>query len=233
MGMKHEADTNGDGVVSPEEKAAWEAANPGRPYSSGWQKTPGGNGWKLPGGGSWNPSDPTKDPTADEKRKRLNEQGDAAGNFAGVGEAGYGAMSVEAQQARDYLRRLASGQESVSREQLRQGLQQNLSAQRSMAASASPQNAAMAARTAALGMGRAASGATGQAAIAGLQERQAAQQALANMIMQQRQQDLQAALGSRGNAVGAFGGVTPQGSLLDRWANPIASGLAAGAKMGG
>src|SRR5690348_7394107 len=74
------------------------------------------------------------------QRKALEGQGQAASQFAGVGERGYGQMTNESQQSRDYLRRLISGQDSVAGEQLRQGLQQNLAAQRSMAASASPQN---------------------------------------------------------------------------------------------
>lgn len=137
----------------------------------------------------------------------LNNQGGMSSVFADQGQQGYGAMTEEAKQARDYLRQLASGQNSVSAEQLRQGNQQAMSAQRSMAASASPQNSAMAARTAAQNMGRINMGLAGQQAVAGLAERNAAQQGLANMIMQQRGQDLQAALGSRQNAIGAFNNV--------------------------
>jgi hypothetical protein len=165
------------------------------------------------------------------QRNALNEQGAAASGFAGVGEQGYGAMTAEAQQARDALRRQATGQDSLSSEQLRQGLQQNMSAQRSMAASASPQNSAMAARTAAMQMGRQGAGMSGQAAMAGIAERQAAQKALSDAIMQQRQQDANVALQSRGNAISGFGGVKPEGSTLDKWANPVASGAGAIAKF--
>lgn len=180
----------------------------------------------------WNPTtwgDESKSST--QKRTDLNQQGAAAGGFAGVGEQGYGAMTGEAQQARDYLRQIASGQQSVSAEQLRQGLQQNQAAQRSMAASASPQNSAMAARTAAMQMGRMGTGMSGAAAQAGIAERQAAQQGLANMIMQQRGQDLQAALGSRQNAITGYGGVTPDQSALEKWANPVAGFLGGVAKF--
>jgi hypothetical protein len=169
--------------------------------------------------------------SAQQKRADLNQQGQAAGGFAGVGEAGFGAMTAEGQQERDYLRRLASGQDSVSAEQLRQGLQQNLAAQRSMAASASPQNSAMAARTAAMQMGRMGTGLAGQQALAGLQERQMAHQGLANMISQERQQDLSAALGSRQNAIAGYGGVTAEQSALEKWANPVAGALGAAAKF--
>jgi hypothetical protein len=158
--------------------------------------------------------------SAKEKRNKLNEQGDAAGSFAGVGEQGYGQMGAEAQQARDYLRQVAMGRESIAGEQLRQGLQQNLASQRSMAASAAPQNAAMAQRNAAMNMGRASMGMTGQAALAGIQERRAAQEALMQSIMQQRQQDLQAALQSRSNANTAYGGTTPDRSTLEKVSGP-------------
>jgi hypothetical protein len=70
----------------------------------------------------------------------------------------------------------------------------------------------------------------GQQAIAGLQERQQAQQALAQMLMQQRQQELQAALGSRQNAISAYGGVTPEGSFLDKWGGAISGAAAIAAK---
>lgn len=168
--------------------------------------------------------------SAKQKREDLNKQGGAASGFADQGQQGFGALGAEAQQSRDFLRRLASGQESISAEQLRQGNQQALASQRSMAASASPQNAAMAARTAAMNTGRIQMGLAGQQAQAGLAERQAAQQALANMILQQRQQDLQAALGSRQNAISAFGGVTPDKSMLEKWGGAVAAGAGMAAK---
>jgi hypothetical protein len=230
MGAYHPADTNRDGVVTPEEKAAWQAANPGVSFGSAWQMSGDNSGWKTPFG-KIDPKDPTKDPTADAKRAALNQTGEASNAFAGVGEQGYGAMSEEAKRARDDLAKYASGQHSLSREMLRQGMQSNMSQQRSMAASASPQNAPMAALHAMQNTGRMGTAFAGQSALAGIQERQAAQNALANMIMQQRQQDAQVALGARQTAVGAYGGVTPQGSVLDRWANPIASALGAGARL--
>ena len=176
---------------------------------------------------SWgDESDSTK-----QKRNDLNDAGLASSQFAEYGQGGYQAMTAEAQQARDYLRDLASGKNSLSAEQLRQGNQQTLAAQRSMAASASPMNAPMAARTAMMNMNRASAGLAGQQAMAGIAERQAAQQGLANMILGQRQQDANVALGARGNAINAYGGVTPEGSFLDKYAAPITGGLAAGAKL--
>lgn len=165
--------------------------------------------------------------SAQEKAAILQQQGTAAGGFADQGQAGYGAMSTESAAARDYLRRLASGEQSVSAEQLRQANEQNLSTQRSFAASASPQNAPMAARNAMMNMNRANVGLAGQQAVAGLQERQGAQKALMDSILQQRQQDAQVALGSRGNAVSSFGGATPDKSWLEKYGPSIASGAAA------
>lgn len=172
-----------------------------------------------------------EDETATEKRDNLNQTGSAANAFADQGQLGYGQMSAEAAAQRDAFRRLASGQDSLSAEQLRQGLSQNMAAQRSMAASASPANAPMAALHAAQNMGRLGAGMSGQAALAGIQERNAAQKALADMILQQRQQDMNVALGSRQNAVGAYGGVTPDKSTFEKLVNPGASFGAAALKL--
>lgn len=166
-----------------------------------------------------------------QKRADLNTQGGAASGFAGVGEQGYGAMTGEAGAARDYLRRLSTGEESLSREQLRQDMERNVAAQRSAAAGASPANAPMAARTAAIQMGRIGTGLAGQTAMAGIAERQAAQKAYMDSILQQRQQDAQVALNSRQNATTAYGGVAPEASTLDKWANPITGALGGIAKF--
>jgi hypothetical protein len=162
-----------------------------------------------------------------EKRNNLNETASAANSFADQGQAGYGAMTAESAQQREALRRLAQGHDSLSSEQLRQGLQQNMSAQRSMAASASPQNGPMAALMAAQNMGRMGAGMSGQAAMAGIQERNAAQQQLGQMIMQQRGQDQQVALGSRGNAVSGYGGVTPDKQFMEKIAPLLNAGVGA------
>ena len=113
-------------------------------------------------------------------------------------------------QSYDFLRRLASGQDSVSAEQLRQGNQQSLAQQQSIAAGASPQDASMSARTAAIQSGRLSSGLAGQQAVAGLQERNQAQSALAQLLLQKRQQDLQGTLGGYG-AVNQGYGTSNQG----------------------
>jgi hypothetical protein len=165
-----------------------------------------------------------------DQRNRLNEQAGAAGSWADQGQQGYGRLGAEAQQARDYLRRVAMGQESIAGEQLRQGMGRAQAAQQSMAAGASPQNQAMAQRNAAMNMGRAQMGMSGQAALAGIQERRAAQEALMQSIMQQRGQDMQVGLGSRQNAISGYTGVTPEKSFLDKWGGAIMGGAAMAAK---
>jgi len=176
---------------------------------------------------------PLADPGADAERQRkqlLYEQALKSGGFADTAQTGYGQLGGEAAAQRDYLRRLASGQDSVSAEQLRQGLQQNQAAQASYAAGASPQNAAMAARTAAIQSARLGAGMSGAAALAGLQERQAANQGLSNMILQQRGQDLNATLGARQGAIQGYGAGnagTPEKSWLEKYGPALQSGASA------
>jgi hypothetical protein len=143
--------------------------------------------------------------TGKDARNALSGQAQQAGGFADTGQAGYGAYGAQGQSALDYLRGQMSGANSVSAEQLRQGLQSNLAAQQSMAASASPQNAAMAARQAMMNGARLGYGMSGQAATAGLQERNQAAQQYAALLQALRGQDLQAALGGRQTAVGGYG----------------------------
>ncbi len=133
------------------------------------------------------------------RKKALAAAAQQAGDFANQGQAGYGAMTAEMAQDRANLRALASGQNSVSAEQLRQGMLGQQAAQMSMAAGAAPQNQAMAARSAMNNMGRAGYGMSGQAALAGLQERNAAMQQLGQLNLGQRGQDANIALGSRQN----------------------------------
>lgn len=132
----------------------------------------------------------------------------------------------------DRYGRIAAGQDSISAEQLRQGLQQNQAAQMSMAAGARPGNAAMAARTAAMNMSRQGMGMSGQAAMAGLQERRDAlgaqlgamgagaqaqqgfmggqsnlQGAIQQGLLTGRGQDAQVGLGGQGLAMQGYGGI--------------------------
>lgn len=165
----------------------------------------------------------------DDMRKRLlAQQSGVSGQFADRAEVGYGQLGGEAAAQRDYLRQLASGQHSISAEQLRQGLQQNQAQQMSNAAGASPQNAASTARLSSILASRQASGMAGAQAIAGLQERQNAQQGLSNVIMQQRGQELQASLGGRQNAMVGYG-ATPWGQPDKTWTEKYGPAIQAGA----
>jgi hypothetical protein len=140
--------------------------------------------------------------------RNLEGQGRSASGFAGFGEGNYANMTDEGARFRAGLQRsldLIDQGKSVAGEQLRQGLQQNVSGQMATAASARPGSAPMAARTAAINAGRAASGLSGQQALAALAERQGVQQMLGQQIMGARGQDLQAALGSRSNAITGYG----------------------------
>jgi hypothetical protein len=60
-----------------------------------------------------------------------------------------------------------------------------------------------------------------------MQERQGAANALQNAILQQRQQDMQVALGSRGNAINAFGNIQPGKSTLEQYMPVINAGVGA------
>lgn len=159
------------------------------------------------------------------QRSDLKNQADQADAFRDATTGNYHGLSREGADAREMLRRQAMGQDSLSAEQLRQGLQQQFAQQRSFAASASPANQAMAARNAMMNMGRAATGMSGQAALAGIQERAAAQKALADAIAQARQQDLQGTLGAQQNAISATTGQKPEGSTLDKWGGAFSAGL--------
>ncbi len=160
---------------------------------------------------------------AEQQRNDLNAQGNAASSWADEAQNNarqQGAMSSDMYNA---MGDQASGKTSISREMLRQGLQQQYGQQRSMAAGASPQNAAMAARTGAMQMGRAATGMSGQAAIAGAQEQLAARQQQGNFLQNWRNQELGAAQGARGQAIGAYQGITPDKTWIEKF-GPAAAG---------
>lgn len=164
-------------------------------------------------------------------RKALGQESDLAGRFADAAESSYGEMGEEARLARARLARLLGGQDSISAEQLRQGLQQAISGRQGIAAGARPADAAMARRAAAMQMSRDGSGMVGQQASAGIGERQAAQQSLANMILGARQQAAQAAYGGRGQAIDAArsgyasaSGVPPEPTWWDKYGNAVTQG---------
>jgi hypothetical protein len=63
-----------------------------------------------------------------------------------------------------------------------------------------------------------------------MQEKMAAQKALSDAILAQRQQEMQTALGARQTAISAYGGTTPEGSWLDKYGNAVIGGASAVAK---
>lgn len=172
----------------------------------------------------------TADPGGDAEKKRkaqLYGLADEAGAFANRSQRGYAAYGRQGQSALAGLQATANGQNSIAAEQLRQGVQQLQAQQQSIAAGASPQNAAMAARTAAIQSARLGSGLAGQQALAGLQERQQAQQAYASLLQGLRAQDLQAALTSRQNAMSGYSAGNsgaPEKSWLDKYGPTILAG---------
>lgn len=190
-------------------------------------QNPGWNGWGLPslsgalGIGSGDPSN--------KYRNAVSSVGENALNFGYGAANNYNQNQAGLNQSIDALRALASGQNSVSAEQLRQGLQQNVAAQQSLAAGASPQNAAMAARQAAMNAGRLGYGLAGQQALAGLQERNQAQQALAQLQLGQSGQNLQGALGGYNAATGAWGQAL--GNPQKTWGSVLGGALGGAASM--
>ena len=156
-----------------------------------------------------------------DKRNQLNGIGANSNAFAQQLQQYAAGLNAEGVKNRAGLQATANGQNSISAEQLRQGLQQNLSTQQSMAAGASPQNAGLAARSAAMAGGRAATALSGQQAVAGLAERQQAQQALAQSIASAYGTNVSGANNAYGGAVGAYGGVVTDKSMLDKWGQPI------------
>lgn len=163
-----------------------------------------------------------------------NEAGAASG-FAQQSQNQFGQLGRMNLQEMDYLRRLARGENSLSAEQLRQGLQQNVAGQQAMAAGARPGQAPMAARTAAMNAARMGSGLAGQQAMAGIAERNAAQQSLMNAILGQRGQDLQATLGSRGQSLQGYMGLLDDDTrrYLGQLAQPSTSDKVLSALGGG
>jgi hypothetical protein len=202
---------------------------------------------------SWGQGGQDPNDVRNQQRGMLNQAAGASGNFANLAQGNYdtatsqlGGTYGQLGDAMKYLQGQMQGQNSVSAEQLRQGLQQNMAGQRSMAASAAPQNAAMAARTAAIQMGRLGAGMSGQAAMAGLQERnQAAQNygqlgsALGQLQLGARGQDVNAALGSQQNAIQGYGQVLngPQNQgWLERnmnWLKALGGGIQGSGNGGG
>lgn len=170
----------------------------------------------LAGGGN-----PFSHPGETQQREGLTSTAGASNAFADQGQQQFGVLGGKLGDQYGYLQDVARGGQSVSAEQLRQALGQNIGAQQSMAAGAAPQNQAMAALMASRNAMQLGSGLAGQQALAGIQERQAAQQALMQALLQQRQQELQAATQGRSTAVAGYGGITPGKSTFEQFAGPV------------
>jgi len=115
----------------------------------------------------------------------------AAPNAAAAYAHGGGPFRSMQVAALDRLRRQMNGEESLSQGQFRQATDANMAQQRSMAASANPNNAAMMARVASQNMGRMGQGFAQNASQLGIQERNAAANAFGQMSGQARGQDQQ------------------------------------------
>lgn len=176
---------------------------PGSGYPGGYGLNPAYNAW-LRKKAAGDPGAMTHEEAKQAARAGLQGQADASGQFAGLGEKDYLAQGKNLNTLQDMLSGLASGKDSFSAEQLRQGLGSQLSMQSSLAAGAAPQNQAMAARNASMNMGRITSGMAGNTALAGIAERQAAQQALGGILGQRMGLGAQVGLGGRQNAMGGY-----------------------------
>lgn len=145
-------------------------------------------------------------PDAQAQVDKLNQVGAGAQGFADTAQQNYADLTGRLTGSLNDLQALANGQNSISAMQLQQAQRANLAQQRSLAAGAAPQNAAMAARAAANNMAKMSYGLSGQQALAGLAERQAAQKAYADLLSTSRGQDLQGTIGGYQAATNAYGG---------------------------
>lgn len=170
--------------------------------------------------------------TGNAQRNQLSSNMGNMSQFGGQLGNAYGQNQAGINNTIGMLQGQAQGQNSVSAMQMQQGLNQSLANQQSMAASASPNNAAMAARNAAMNMNQLNTGTMGQQAVAGLQERQQALGQLSQLQLGQSGQNLNGALGAYNGATqagAAYLGQQPP-SLLSKFAglgNGLASGLGA------
>lgn len=113
-------------------------------------------------------------------------------------ERGGGPFRGQQEALAGILMRQAQGQDSLSAEQLRQQTGRLQAMQASMAAGARPSNAAMASRLAMQNAGEIGGNMAGNAAMAGIAERQAAANSLGGVLQGARGQDIDAYIGSMG-----------------------------------
>jgi hypothetical protein len=107
------------------------------------------------------------------------------GQYAGVDRNNFNVPGSP--ELQNQFQRLMGGQDSVAQLQLRQAQAANMAQQQSMAAGAAPGNVAAAQLAAMQNIGRLNQGATGQATMAGIAERQQAQNGLMNLAQMQQQ----------------------------------------------
>lgn len=174
---------------------------PTQAQAQGQNYGPPGGAPDLPSTGLFNSSGPTSNiPNADQANFNLpgySERDHFFNSEAGGAQSRLAPQSADSsfrgdQQALvDRLRGQMNGQDSMSNLQLRGATDQNIAQQHSLAAGASPGNAAMAQRLMGQNIGNINQGFGAQAAQLGIQERNAAANALAGVAGQGRGQDLQ------------------------------------------
>ena len=140
-------------------------------------------------------------------KDKLDYQALRASDFANYGEDRFVDADYRLRQLGANLRDQTMGKNLVSAEQLRQGNQQLMAQQRSMAASASPANQAAASRGAMMNAARLGAGLSGQQAVAALQERNAAQALLAQAEQARMNAGLNAALDARKTSIGGYNSI--------------------------
>lgn len=137
-------------------------------------------------------------PGADQRQLELNaaafraenrKPGQAVGSTAAGAQAQDSSFRAQQSQALERLGLLASGQDSLALPQFQRANNQNIAQQRSLAASASPGNSAAMARLAAQNIGNMGADFGSRAAELGIQERNAATNALGMLASQARGQD--------------------------------------------
>lgn len=133
-------------------------------------------------------------PGAEQRGNNLNQLAAGYGNRNAPQSQSYTAADSsfrnDQQQLVNRLRNQMSGADSLSEMQFRRANDANVAQQRSMAASAGPQNSAMMQRAAMQNIGRMGQGFGAQASQLGIQERNAAANALGGVAGQGRQQDI-------------------------------------------
>lgn len=122
----------------------------------------------------------------------LGNLGAKGSQISNMGRDNYQQYGQRINTLADQLARLASGEDSLSALQLKQGTDRNVKQQMAMGQSGRGAGSPLAARLAAQNAAQLNAGLSGAQAQAGIQERSAAQNALGGLLGQARGQDLQA-----------------------------------------